>query len=404
MNKNLFTRTTFLFPFGALALVATIYFGGIGYRSYLINSSLNQYKTTGKFDNEKLKSAMNMKSDYAAHLLLLSYKATDDTLNFIDLKSALENTNDWKSNAILNDVTANEENPSNNNLLEIRSNLENDKIKNDWFWVFMKGRYLSKGINGFEKDDKLSLLHIKQAADLGAVSAMRNYGFTTEDKSEKCTYLEMLVNSNYSDTFQEHWGDAYAELSYLYYTGEGCSLDYNKAFEYSQKSANLNDREGLYILAFCYETGNGTEQDEKLAFDNYLKSADLGDSRSMYKVSQFYKNGSGVEKDHESYLTYLSKAAALNNEDAKAEKKKIQRSRTYAQAASFSYSDIIMNALFGDHRDKNQQGNALCEWCRGSFSGDGYDYEKYAYECRSRERWFGKYCSPRCAVQACNAN
>ena len=61
-----------------------------------------------------------------------------------------------------------------------------------------------------------------------------------------------------------------------------------------------------------------------------------------------------------------------------------------------------------NNESNSQPATKKCQWCHASLSGDSYDYQKYSNgECSSRE-WedclsCGKYCSQKCAIEACSA-
>src|ERR1700752_5315845 len=64
-------------------------------------------------------------------------------------------------------------------------------------------------------------------------------------------------------------------LGYCYEYGIGVEKDENKAFTHYQKSAEMNDPNGMYQVAYCY-LGIGVEIDKHKAFTYYLKSAEAG--------------------------------------------------------------------------------------------------------------------------------
>src|SRR5690242_13708790 len=80
-----------------------------------------------------------------------------------------------------------------------------------------------------------------------------------------------------------------------------------------QKSADMNDPDGIFWLGYCYEHGIGVEKDEKKAFINYQKSAEMNNPNGMYQVGYCYYLGIGVEiNKHKAFEYYLKSAEAGN--------------------------------------------------------------------------------------------
>ena len=55
-------------------------------------------------------------------------------------------------------------------------------------------------------------------------------------------------------------GSTEFKLGQKYYKGEGVPRDYKKAFEWYEKSAEINDKKAQYKLALMYYKGQGTKQ------------------------------------------------------------------------------------------------------------------------------------------------
>ncbi len=58
--------------------------------------------------------------------------------------------------------------------------------------------------------------------------------------------------------------------------------------------------------------------------------------------------------------------------------------------------------------NNSQPATKKCQWCPASLSGDSYDYQKYSNGECSSNKWehclsCGKYCSQKCAIEACRA-
>lgn len=87
---------------------------------------------------------------------------------------------------------------------------------------------------------------------------------------------------------------------YCYYTGaEGFPLDYNKAFTYFQKAAELGVSHAMNYLGIIYENGEIVRQDYRIAVDWYYRAiqADSGNAYAAYHLARMYYAGTGVARD-----------------------------------------------------------------------------------------------------------
>ena len=77
--------------------------------------------------------------------------------------------------------------------------------------------------------------------------------------------------------------------------------------------ANKNDAFSQYNLAVIYRDGIGVKRDFDKAFHWFKKSADLGFSNAKANLSWFYKNGVAVKQDFSQALFWAEQAAKENN-------------------------------------------------------------------------------------------
>lgn len=98
--------------------------------------------------------------------------------------------------------------------------------------------------------------------------------------------------------------------------------NYQIAFEFYQKAADLGDANAMNGLAVCYHFGKGTSQDIHKAFELYGKAADLGNIDAMMELAYNYRNGgilsniADKSKALAKALELYQKAAELGNTDA----------------------------------------------------------------------------------------
>ena len=100
-----------------------------------------------------------------------------------------------------------------------------------------------------------------------------------------------------------------------YFYGDGVEQNYETAFSYYLKAAELNDPEGCYHVAWCYEHGLGTMQAENdgvdlgLALMYYRKAADAGYVEAMHQMAILrYFGLNGVEENKLEAISWEKKA------------------------------------------------------------------------------------------------
>lgn len=111
-------------------------------------------------------------------------------------------------------------------------------------------------------------------------------------------------------------GDPSAQysLGLKYYSGEGVSQSYNKAFQWYQKAANQNYSDAQYNLGHMYENGKGTSRDLSKALNWYKKSALQGDADAQNQLGLIYSKTS--YQDWDKAMDWYLKAANQNHAKA----------------------------------------------------------------------------------------
>ena len=104
-------------------------------------------------------------------------------------------------------------------------------------------------------------------------------------------------------------GEKWSQLGEKYYNGDGVEKDYEKAVEYYEKAAELENAAAQNNLGLCYENGHGVLQDYKEAVKWYRKAAEQGNTVAQYNLGHCYANGIGVPRDHKEAVKWYRKAA-----------------------------------------------------------------------------------------------
>jgi hypothetical protein len=105
-------------------------------------------------------------------------------------------------------------------------------------------------------------------------------------------------------------------LGCFYRKGIGTDQDFNKAFEWFNKSANLGFNKAIFNLSICYRLGEGTAVDYQKYVELLRQSCDSGFIPSYNYLAICYMNGQGVEKDTNKAIDLWEYASEQNEPKA----------------------------------------------------------------------------------------
>ena len=105
-------------------------------------------------------------------------------------------------------------------------------------------------------------------------------------------------------------------LGLCYYNGNGVEKDFSKAVYWYQKAAEAGNSGAQNNLAICYKNGEGVEKDFSKAVYWYQKAAEAGESAAQFNLAFCYYNGEGVEKDITKAVHWWQRAAEAGNSRA----------------------------------------------------------------------------------------
>ncbi len=106
----------------------------------------------------------------------------------------------------------------------------------------------------------------------------------------------------------ENNGEALYYLGKAYLNGMGVDKDGNKAFEFANKSANLNNASGINLLGLLYQMGEGVEKDKMTALIKFQEAAKLGSAKAMKNIGEMYVDGDFVQKNPQEAVRWFEKA------------------------------------------------------------------------------------------------
>ena len=92
--------------------------------------------------------------------------------------------------------------------------------------------------------------------------------------------------------------------------------EYDKAFEWYSKGAEMGDAKSQYELGLLYQLGNGVTKNSLEAEKWWRKSANQGELWAIYSLGLMYDNGDGVMEDNIEAVKWYRKAAEQGYLDA----------------------------------------------------------------------------------------
>lgn len=150
-----------------------------------------------------------------------------------------------------------------------------------------------------------------------------------EEKYEESLQCWELINQLSNDYYQ--FISAYSLFSYFYYGNDQIEINEILAFKYanqalsiydfsdsfdSNKSAHQNWLECLSEIGCMYKDGNGTRQDYQKAWEYLSKAAQLGGySYAFVDLAEIYEEGLGMPKNLNKAIELYRKAADIDNNE-----------------------------------------------------------------------------------------
>tara|TARA_Y100000590_G_scaffold140565_2_gene161297 strand:- start:827 stop:3511 length:2685 start_codon:yes stop_codon:yes gene_type:complete len=155
--------------------------------------------------------------------------------------------------------------------------------------------------------------------------------------------------------------------------------DYESAFNWYKKSAELGNADGQHSLGRRYKKGQGVEQDYEKALWWFRKAATQGHVGGQYEMGVMYFNGLGVQQDYVTANHWFRASAEKGNSWAQ---NALGDNYLKGLGVNLSYDE----ALNWFEKSANQ-GNELGEYNLGELYFNGYGVKK---DLTNAEHWFGK--------------
>ena len=168
-------------------------------------------------------------------------------------------------------------------------------------------------LNDFKKAEQLLLSESQRGNvladyDLGKLYSTDKLGERNEETSiAKYTralqgFLQIEPNSKKLKPYVQY------RIGKMFCYGLGTEQDYEKAFEWFERSAKQKNKFAQFSLANLYYYGSGIEKDLSQAFLWYQRSSSQGQPYAAYYIAQMYRYGEYVTKDNDTAQRYYQQA------------------------------------------------------------------------------------------------
>ena len=168
-------------------------------------------------------------------------------------------------------------------------------------------------LNDFKEAEQLLLSesqrgNVLAVYDLGKLYSTDKLGEKSEEISiAKYTqalqgFLQIEPNSKKLKPYVQY------RIGKMFCYGLGTEQDYEKAFEWFERSAKQKNKFAQFSLANLYYYGSGIEKDLSQAFLWYQRSSSQGQPYAAYSIAQMYRYGEYVTKDNDTAQRYYKQA------------------------------------------------------------------------------------------------
>ena len=168
-------------------------------------------------------------------------------------------------------------------------------------------------LNDFKKAEQLLLSesqrgNVLAVYDLGKLYSTDKLGERNEETSiAKYTralqgFLQIEPNSKKLKPYVQY------RIGKMFCYGLGTEQNYQKAFEWFERSAKQKNKFAQFSLANLYYYGSGIEKDLSQAFLWYQRASSQGQPYAAYSIAQMYRYGEYVTKDNDTAQRYYKQA------------------------------------------------------------------------------------------------
>lgn len=169
--------------------------------------------------------------------------------------------------------------------------------------------------------------YLKFGADKGNISIAQHEVAICYQEGDGVSqdFAEALKYLYKAATNKKPWGAAFQSLGDYYNNGIGVPKNYEEAFKWYYKGANVPNgtvtneyttAKCMYRIGYAYLVGQGVQQDANQAMSWLTKAAENDDEQAIRTLAVACLSGEGVEKDEVKGVKLLKKAVEFEFGDA----------------------------------------------------------------------------------------
>lgn len=173
------------------------------------------------------------------------------------------------------------------------------------------------GDSFFDKRKYEKALHYLQfPASLGHPKSLNRLGYIYRKGCKKIPIDYKKAKEYYQKSAEKGFAQAQFNLSNWYYKGYNGELDFEESLKWLEKAVAQGHQKAQNRLGYMHKKGLGIPVNYENAFHYYKLSADQGYITALANVGRSYYFGEGVEQDFSEAFKYFEQAANKDYLDA----------------------------------------------------------------------------------------
>lgn len=154
---------------------------------------------------------------------------------------------------------------------------------------------------------KMTFEEIQQLSAQGNIEAQTRLGkaYLNGNYEQKVDYQKAFEWTN--KAAEQGNSRAKMNLAILYLNGYAVAYDYQKAFKLFQEADAAGEMKAARYLGIIYERGLGVTQDYAKAAAFFQKGDDNNDTTAQYHLAKLYEQGLGVARDYQKAISLYLK-------------------------------------------------------------------------------------------------
>jgi TPR repeat protein len=182
-------------------------------------------------------------------------------------------------------------------------------------------------------------IELQQSALNKSQAAMYLY----EKGDKKAALHDMEIAAGMGESLAQIW------VAQAYFNGDGCEVNYEKAFKWYNEAAKQGDFFAQFNLGVFYNNGYFVKKDCKQAFYWYSKSALGSLPQAQYALGKMYDLGQCVDKNIKKAYEYWKMAADKGHTESQYSIATLYENGEYLQKDNVKALEWFLKAADSDH-------------------------------------------------------